>query len=117
MSENIKKPWGYFEVLDTQEGYLTKKLYLKPNSKLSLQSHKFRSEHWIVVKGLAIVTIDENKYNLNINESIYIPMASKHRLENNSDNELIIIEVQIGERLEEDDIIRYADIYGREVSK
>ena len=117
MSENIKKPWGYFEVLDTQEGYLTKKLYLKPNSKLSLQSHKFRSEHWIVVKGLAIVTIDENKYNLNINESIYIPMASKHRLENNRENELIIIEVQIGERLEEDDIIRYADIYGREVSK
>ena len=117
MSENIKKPWGYFEVLDTQDGYLTKKLYIKPESKLSLQSHKFRSEHWIVVRGSATVTIDENKYILNLNESIYIPIGSKHRLENNSENELIIIEVQIGDKLDEDDIIRYDDIYGREVSE
>ena len=117
MSEIINKPWGYFQVLDSQVGHQTKKLFIKPFSKLSLQSHKHRSEHWVIVKGSATVLIDNNKYILEINESIYIPMQSKHRLENNTENDLCVIEVQIGDTIKEDDIVRYDDIYGREVSK
>ena len=94
---------------------LVKKIFVKPSEKLSLQSHKHRSEHWIVVEGEALVTIEKNKYDLGINESIYIPLGSKHRLENNLKKNLVIIEVQIGDILEEDDITRYEDIYGREV--
>ena len=117
MSEIINKPWGYFQILDSQAGYQTKKLFVRAFSKLSLQSHKHRSEHWVVTKGKATVIIDENKYDLDINESIYIPIESKHRLENNTDNDLYIIEVQIGDSIKEDDIIRYDDIYGREILK
>tara|TARA_Y100000590_G_scaffold413259_1_gene508943 strand:- start:7323 stop:7676 length:354 start_codon:yes stop_codon:yes gene_type:complete len=115
MSKTINKPWGYYEVLDSHEGFLIKKILVKPKEKLSLQSHKHRSEHWVVVQGSAKVTIDENIYNLEINESIYIPLGSKHRLENEIDKDLVITEVQIGDILDEDDIIRYEDIYGREV--
>ena len=92
-----------------------KKIFVKPNAKLSLQSHKHRSEHWVVVKGTANVLIDNNKYTLEINESIYIPLGAKHRLENVTDKDLIITEVQVGDYLGEDDIIRYEDIYGREI--
>ena len=113
MSEIINKPWGYFQILDSQAGYQTKKLFVKPFSKLSLQSHQYRSEHWVVTKGSATVIIEENKYDLEINESIYIPLGSKHRLENNTDYDLYVIEVQIGDSIKEDDIIRYDDIYGR----
>ena len=113
MSEIINKPWGYFQVLNSQEGFLVKKIFVNPLSKLSLQSHKHRSEHWVVVQGIAEVTIDENSYKLSTNESIYVPLGSKHRLENNSEKDLIIVEVQIGDHLKEDDIVRYDDIYGR----
>ncbi|MBI29436.1 MAG: Mannose-1-phosphate guanylyltransferase 1 [Alphaproteobacteria bacterium MarineAlpha5_Bin11] len=114
MSKNINKPWGWYENLNIQEGYLVKKIFVKPNSKLSLQSHKFRSEHWVVVQGSARIVIDENSYDLGINESIYVPLGSKHRIENTSDKDLILIEVQIGDKLDEEDIYRYEDIYGRE---
>ena len=117
MSDIINKPWGYFQVLDSQAGYLIKKIFVKPDSKLSLQSHKYRSEHWIVTKGIANVIIEKNEYILQINESIYVPLGSKHRLENNTKKDLIIIEVQIGDTLTEDDIIRYEDIYGRDTIK
>ena len=117
MKSIVNKPWGSYQIIDQGENFVVKNIVIKPHCKLSLQSHKFRSEHWIVVRGSATVTIDENKYILNLNESIYIPIGSKHRLENNSENELIIIEVQIGDKLDEDDIIRYDDIYGREVSE
>ena len=116
MFQKINKPWGYFQVLDNQSGFLVKKIYVKSQAKLSLQSHNHRSEHWIVVDGKATVSIDENIYNLGINESIYVPLGSKHRIENNSGKKLVIIEVQIGEILKEDDIIRYQDIYGRKIS-
>ena len=115
MSKIINKPWGYYEVLDSQEGFLIKKIFVKTKEKLSLQSHKHRSEHWVVVRGSAKVTIDDNIYNLEMNESIYIPLGSKHRLENRGEKDLIITEIQIGDYLDEEDIIRYEDIYGREV--
>ena len=116
MLEKINKPWGYYQILDSQNGYQLKKLFVNPKSKLSLQSHKYRSEHWVVLYGQATVTIDKNVYELSVNESIYIPMASKHRLENNTDKELVVGETQIGDYLGEDDIIRYKDIYKREIT-
>lgn len=116
MLKKINKPWGYYQILDSQNGYQLKKLFVNPKSKLSLQSHKYRSEHWVVLYGLATVTIDKNVYELSVNESIYIPMASKHRLENNTNKEVVIGETQIGDYLGEDDIIRYEDIYKREIT-
>jgi len=116
MYEKINKPWGYYEILDFQEKYLIKKIYVKPKAKLSLQSHKHRSEHWVVVLGSAKVILDDKEHTLDINDSIYIPKQSKHRLENNTETDLIITEVQIGDYLSESDIIRYDDMYGREIN-
>ena len=90
-----------------------KKIIVNPNSSLSLQMHHHRSEHWVVVKGTACVEIDSNKTILKKNQSINIPLGSKHRLSNPDKEELIIIEVQSGSYLGEDDIIRFKDIYGR----
>jgi mannose-6-phosphate isomerase-like protein (cupin superfamily) len=84
-----------------------------PNEKLSLQLHNQRVEHWIVVSGEATVTVDDKISILSVDQSTYIPNRTKHRLENNTDKELIIIEVQIGDYLEENDIERFEDIYGR----
>ena len=117
MSDIINKPWGYYKSLDLDEGFQIKKIYVNAESKLSLQSHKHRSEHWVILKGTATIIIDQNTYELNVNESIYIPLGSKHRLENNTKKELIVGELQIGDYLGEDDIIRYEDIYNRETQK
>ena len=116
MYDQINKPWGYYEILDFQEKYLIKKIYVKPKAKLSLQSHNHRSEHWVVVLGSAKVILDDKEHALDTNDAIYIPKQSKHRLENNTDKDLIITEVQIGDYLSESDIIRYDDIYGREIN-
>jgi mannose-1-phosphate guanylyltransferase/mannose-6-phosphate isomerase len=86
---------------------------VKPGAALSLQSHKHRSEHWVVVEGSAVVTIDESVKVIGPGQSTYVPLGSIHRLENKEKNMLIIIEVQIGSYLGEDDIIRYEDIYSR----
>ena len=115
MNTIVNKPWGNYQVLDQGKNYLTKKIYVKPNEKLSLQSHQHRSEHWIVVEGIAEVTIDEEIVNLEPNQSIFIPKKTKHRLANNHKNNLIIIEVWYGKILKEDDIIRYDDIYERDL--
>ena len=115
MNTFVKKPWGTYQVLDQGKNYLTKKIYVKPNGKLSLQSHQHRSEHWIVVEGIAEVTIGEKIVILISNQSILIPKTTKHRLANNHKNNLIIIEVWYGEILKEDDIIRYDDIYARDL--
>ncbi len=107
------RPWGWFEVLSSSEFYKVKKIFVNPNASLSLQSHKFRSEHWVVVEGLAEVTINENIKVLSKGESIFIPVGSKHRLHNPKKNYLVIIEIQTGTYFGEDDIIRYEDNYGR----
>ena len=86
---------------------------VKPGEALSLQMHKHRTEHWIVVGGSAIVEIDNEEKQLNQNESIFIPLRSKHRLSNKGEKNLILIEVQSGNYLGEDDIIRFKDNYGR----
>ena len=107
------RPWGSFEILSEGIGFKVKKISVKPGAALSLQSHKHRSEHWVVVEGSAVVTIDKSVKVLGPGQSIYVPLGSIHRLENQEKNMLIIIEVQIGTYLGEDDIVRYEDIYSR----
>ena len=107
------RPWGSFEILSEGLGFKVKKISIKPGAALSLQSHKHRSEHWVVVEGSAVVTIDESVKVICSGQSTYVPLGSIHRLENKEKNMLIIIEVQIGVYLGEDDIIRYEDVYSR----
>lgn len=107
------RPWGTYEVLVNTEGYKVKRIVVKPGSKLSLQKHFHRNEHWIVVSGTATVTVDENRSLVRPNESTYIKMGQLHRLENEGKIDLVMIEVQVGEYTGEDDIVRVDDVYGR----
>ena len=107
------RPWGTFEVILKSEKYQLKRIVVSKKSKLSLQSHKMRDEHWIVVSGTGIADLANNKITLKENEHIFIPKNTKHRMSNNTDKDLVFIEVQYGDYLGEDDIIRYEDIYGR----
>jgi mannose-6-phosphate isomerase len=107
------RPWGAFFVLDEKPGFKVKRIVVNAGGRLSLQSHKHRSEHWTVVEGVATVTVDAKVLNLTRGQSLDIPLGSKHRLENLGSEEVAIIEVQFGEYLGEDDIIRYDDIYNR----
>jgi mannose-1-phosphate guanylyltransferase len=107
------RPWGTYTVLEDNRGYKIKKIEVKPKSKLSLQKHFHRNEHWIVVSGTATVTVGENKYLVRPNESTYIKMGEIHRLENEGVIPLTLIEVQVGEYTEEDDIIRILDDFDR----
>jgi mannose-1-phosphate guanylyltransferase len=113
MMNLVEKPWGTYELLLQAENYLVKRILVRPNGQLSLQSHEHRSEHWVIVKGEGTVRRDEEEFKLRENESIYIPARAKHRISNITSAEVIFIEVQIGNPLSEDDIIRYEDIYGR----
>jgi mannose-1-phosphate guanylyltransferase/mannose-6-phosphate isomerase len=107
------RPWGSFEILSEGIGFKVKKISVNPGASLSLQSHKHRSEHWVVVQGLAFVNIDESVKVISAGESTYVPIGSKHRLQNKEKEPLTIIEIQLGTYLGEDDIIRYEDIYSR----
>lgn len=107
------RPWGWYETLALSDRFQVKQIMVPPGKKLSLQSHVHRSEHWIVVKGTATVTIDEEVKLVSENQSVYIPLGAVHRLENPGKVDLHLIEVQTGAYLGEDDIIRYEDIYNR----
>jgi len=113
----VLRPWGSYTVLEAGERFKIKKIEVKPGSKLSHQLHRHRSEHWIVVAGTAKVTNGDKMYNVHPNESTYIPMSTKHRLENAGRIPLQIIEVQNGDYLEEDDIIRFDDDFKRKTVK
>ena len=113
MKSIVNKPWGSYQIIDQGENFVVKNIVVKPYGKLSLQSHKHRSEHWVIVEGRAEVTINDNKTTLEPNQSTYIPSETKHRLANNYDKNLILIEVWYGENLDEEDITRYEDIYNR----
>ena len=113
MKSIVNKPWGSYQIIDQGKNFVVKNIVVKPNCKLSLQSHEHRSEHWIIVEGRAEVNINGNITTLKTNQSTYIPSKTKHRLANNYDKNLIIIEVWYGEILDEEDIIRYEDIYDR----
>ena len=108
-----QRPWGSFHVIDEGEGFKVKRLVVTQGGRLSLQSHKHRYEHWTVVSGIATVTVDDQVLNLNRGAAIDIPLGAKHRLENLHHGNVEIIEVQFGDYLGEDDIIRYQDIYAR----
>ena len=107
------RPWGNFTSITKDDGYQVKKITVKPGKSLSLQSHKHRSEHWVVVRGTANVTNGEGEFMLQKNESTYISANTKHRLSNPFKEDLILIEVQTGDYLGEDDIIRFEDEFGR----
>ena len=109
----IYRPWGYYQDIDIAPRYRVKRIVVKPGSKLSLQKHFHRSEHWVVVKGTAEVTLGTDERSVHENESIYIPIGSVHRLANPGKIRLELIEVQVGSYLGEDDIVRLEDVYGR----
>ena len=110
----IHRPWGsYLSLFEEKNNWLIKKIEVNPGSSLSLQMHKQRSEHWIVVEGTAEVQINNQKTILTKNQSTFIPIGAKHRLSNPSNQPLHIIEVQCGCYLGEDDIVRFEDQYGR----
>ena len=109
----IYRPWGYYQDVDVAPRYRVKRIVVKPGSKLSLQKHFHRSEHWVVVTGTAEVTLGDDVRSVHENESIYIPIGSVHRLANPGKIPLELIEVQVGSYLGEDDIVRLDDVYGR----
>jgi len=109
----VYRPWGYYTVLNQGDGYLTKMICVSRKGQLSLQSHNHRSEHWVVLSGTARVTLEDKVFMLKAGSSIDIPVKAIHSLANPYDAELKIIEVQKGDKLVEEDIIRYKDIYGR----
>lgn len=113
----VHRPWGFYELIEAGERYQVKHLMVKPGASLSLQMHRHRAEHWVVVEGTAHVTISDQTMLLSENESTYIPVGTKHRLENPGMLPLSIIEVQSGNYLGEDDIIRFDDQYGRSRSE
>ena len=114
-NRKVYRPWGNYLSVDNASLWKIKKIEVNPGASLSLQLHKKRAEHWIVVEGLAKIEIADKTFELIANQSCFVPVGTKHRLSNPGETPLIIIEVQSGEYLEEDDIIRFKDIYGREV--
>ena len=113
LHREVHRPWGSYDSIDQDAGFQVKRIKVKPGARLSLQSHQHRAEHWIVVRGTARVTRDNDVFELHANQSTYIPLGAKHRLENPGSEMLELIEVQSGDYLGEDDIVRYEDVYGR----
>ena len=109
----IFRPWGNYEQLDVENGYQVKRITVKPGGELSLQKHRHRAEHWVVVQGQAEVTLGEQVRTLDPNQSTYIPLGEVHRLANRGSEPVVLIEVQTGDYLGEDDIIRLDDRYNR----
>jgi mannose-1-phosphate guanylyltransferase/mannose-6-phosphate isomerase len=107
------RPWGWFESLVVGDHFQVKRIHVNPGAQLSLQSHRLRSEHWIVVEGTAEVTVGETVKRVSQNQSVYIPVGTKHRMANKTERPMVLIEVQTGTYFGEDDIVRYEDIYAR----
>jgi len=111
--ERDERPWGRYEVLEENPGYKVKRLEVKPGARLSLQRHSRRSEHWVVVEGIADVVWGDRELRLRTGEHIHIPPGTNHRLGNSTGLHLALIEVQLGDYLGEDDIVRLEDDYSR----
>ena len=110
----VHRPWGTYATLKQEDGYQVKRITVAPGQKLSLQYHHKRAEHWVVTQGKAIVQVGEEEFVTGPGEYRYIPLGEKHRLTNIGDSELVMVEVQVGEYLGEDDIVRLDDVYGRD---
>ena len=119
MANNYKRgdhdtrPWGTWEVLDSEANFCVKRIKVIPGGKLSLQLHHFRSEHWVIVKGEALITLGDKQIVKKAGENVFIPVEVRHRIQNNTDQDVEFIEVQIGDNLDENDIVRLEDVYGR----
>jgi len=113
LHRRVSRPWGWYDTIDAGERFKVKRIQVNPGASLSLQSHTQRAEHWVVVKGIAQVICGDTTITLHENESTYIPLGQTHRLSNLNHEILEIIEVQSGDYLGEDDIIRHDDTYGR----
>jgi mannose-6-phosphate isomerase-like protein (cupin superfamily) len=107
------RPWGSFFILEDGSRAKVKRLLVNPGQRLSLQSHKSRDEHWVVIRGVAQVTLDDSNTEYGYGKHIYVPRGTKHRITNAGDEPVEIIEVQIGDSFAEEDIVRYSDDYGR----
>ena len=113
----VYRPWGSYDSVDAGEGFQVKRITVYPNARLSLQAHRQRAEHWIIVRGSALVTRGQDTFLLHENESTYISPGTRHRLENPGKQDLVLIEVQTGSYLGEDDIVRYEDDFNRGSNK
>ena len=113
----VHRPWGTYATLKQEDGYQVKRITVAPGQKLSLQYHHKRAEHWVVTQGKAIVQAGDEEFETGPGEYRYIPLGEKHRLTNVGDSELVLVEVQVGDYLGEDDIVRLDDIYGRVLAK
>ena len=108
-----QRPWGNYQVLEDAEGHKVKRILVSPGKRLSLQKHARRAEHWFVVQGSGVVTIDDRRVPVGPGAAVDIPRGSAHRIENDGDADLVFIEVQHGDYFGEDDIVRLEDDYGR----
>ena len=113
INKKVYRPWGFYASLIESDNWLVKTINVNPGSSLSLQMHFHRSEHWIVVDGTAHVEVNEKSFELYENQSTYIPLGAKHRLSNPGKIPLVLIEIQSGKYISEDDIVRFEDTYGR----
>ena len=111
--ESEQRPWGSWHVIDVSPGYKVKRIQVDPGHRLSLQTHEHRSEHWVVVFGVATCTVDEKTFTAGPGHSVDVPQGAKHRLANEGTEELVIVEVQHGAYTGEDDICRHEDDFGR----
>ena len=111
--ESEERPWGSWHVIDVEHGFKIKRIHVNPGSRLSLQTHEHRSEHWVVINGTATATVNDVTTPVQHGESIDVPLGAAHRLANEGDEELVIVEVQLGSYTGEDDIKRLQDDYGR----
>jgi mannose-1-phosphate guanylyltransferase/mannose-6-phosphate isomerase len=117
LHREVFRPWGSYDSLENQDGFQVKRLIVKPGAVLSLQKHAHRSEHWVCVRGRARITRNDEEFDLDVNESTYVAIGDVHRIANPYDEPAHIIEVQCGDYLGEDDIVRFEDNYGREGTK
>ncbi len=111
--EHDERPWGSYTILGTEDGYQVKEIVVHPGKRLSYQRHARRSEHWYVVRGSGIVTLDGEQHDLGVGDTVDVPIEQLHRIENNGAGNLVFIEVQMGSYLGEDDIERFEDDFGR----
>ena len=114
LHRQVFRPWGSYDSIDSADGFQVKRLIVNPGAVLSLQMHHHRAEHWVVVRGSARITLNDDEFDLGVNESTYIPIGATHRIANVTDSPVHIVEVQCGDYLGEDDIVRFEDNYGRE---
>jgi mannose-6-phosphate isomerase len=108
-----ERPWGSFEILHEESEIKVKRIIVKPGNRLSLQSHRRRSENWVIIRGHAEVTLEGKEIPLTVNQWVYIPIDARHRIANKGTDDVVFIEVQTGDYLGEDDIVRYEDDFNR----